>query len=721
MVYLIDKIKPQTYSSNSDLFNSVEFPSPDLEEFKGMYFYIVDARDISTYPYDETGEQAEKPESLQKTIHDITVRINTVSGNVEDKFVHKSGDILPLTTSLDIQLNNSSALKISTESADSNYPIIFNKSAKFTSGNVLNISNIVGLNSIQLLNSGNTPQILGFGNTLGFYKDSSNISTSSAGMILDLSDVNTQITAKLQNTSGTLAYLQDIETSLSNKITNNINDTDTSKVLNLEGLKTELNKKLNLSQITTNSGDAATAETELYDKSKTDSLLSAKLDDTQLVTEISDNLTDEQILSAKAVNDELKSIKNSASSTYVKKSGDTMTGQLVAPSLKTNDATDSYVYTHSIIGEGDNTNYYHRIDVKPVTEVSDTGPSYKNAIDFYEYSGNFNFYQNQSSGNSAATELFKITPEDISIKGETLTAKLDKKIDKANIVTEIADPYEDDKVPSEKAVYNYVDSNGGKLKNALSATVTVGGVAIGKTYVAGTPLETILRDILSPYVHFNLASYSASPNGGTYEKGNTQNVTKFTVGITAGSLGLAGITNIKIKNNSTGEYLVNQDYTAESPLTSSSVSFTLDTPEEISTNTSFNVQVTEQNNGEVSWNPNANFASFNFIYPHYHGSTTNGSIEESYTSMTGFTKHINTTGTFSWSFTTPTSGDSPVILVAPGRRITQILNSLQINVVSNFTTQSVKITGLDGTEQTYTAYIGARALLNNYTYKITIA
>lgn len=52
-----------------------------------------------------------------------------------------------------------------------------------------------------------------------------------------------------------------------------------------------------------------------------------------------------------------------------------------------------------------------------------------------------------------------------------------------------------------------------ELKSALTASVTVGGVAAGKSYGAGTELETILRDMLAPSLNPTLTNPSATMTG----------------------------------------------------------------------------------------------------------------------------------------------------------------------------------------------------------------
>ena len=72
----------------------------------------------------------------------------------------------------------------------------------------------------------------------------------------------------------------------------------------------------------------------------------------------------------------------------VSKSGDTMTGTLVAPIIQTGTASSNYFQSQKFRGEGNADTYYHAVDF---------GYSGHNSVDFYEYGGAFNFWKNTTS------------------------------------------------------------------------------------------------------------------------------------------------------------------------------------------------------------------------------------------------------------------------------------------------------------------------------------
>lgn len=108
-------------------------------------------------------------------------------------------------------------------------------------------------------------------------------------------------------------------------------------------------------------------------------------------------------------------------------------------------------------------------------------------------------------------------------------------------------------------IINSGGGGGGSLLDELIASVTVGGVASGKRYPAGTLLEQIFRDMLNPTAYPTLTNPSAtlSATGAKLlETGSTLNTT-FTLTLNRGS--------------------INPQYTAASPYRSGeATSYTLD-------------------------------------------------------------------------------------------------------------------------------------------------
>ena len=98
----------------------------------------------------------------------------------------------------------------------------------------------------------------------------------------------------------------------------------------------------------------------------------------------------------------------------VSKSGDTMTGTLVAPIIQTGTASSNYFQSQKFRGEGNASSYYHAVDF---------GYSGHNQVDFYEYGGTFNFWKNE---NSTATS---------DASNRVASLQLGKLVERANTLT----------------------------------------------------------------------------------------------------------------------------------------------------------------------------------------------------------------------------------------------------------------------------------------------
>lgn len=84
----------------------------------------------------------------------------------------------------------------------------------------------------------------------------------------------------------------------------------------------------------------------------------------------------------------------------------------------------------------------------------------------------------------------------------------------------------------------YAIAGGGSLTEALTASINVGGIKSGKSYTAGTSIETVLQDLLNPVLNPTLTAPSATISAtGTklLESGSTLNTT-ITVSFNRGSI-----------------------------------------------------------------------------------------------------------------------------------------------------------------------------------------
>ena len=110
---------------------------------------------------------------------------------------------------------------------------------------------------------------------------------------------------------------------------------------------------------------------------------------------------------ANSINPVQSKVVKSALDGKVDKSGDTMTGRLTVPEVA---ATDYFV-TPTMVGEGDKTKYYHRVDF---------GYAGHDHVDFHEYGGTWNFYQNQGGTEKSKILVGSIKPDGFhgNLKGQ---------------------------------------------------------------------------------------------------------------------------------------------------------------------------------------------------------------------------------------------------------------------------------------------------------------
>ena len=249
---------------------------------------------------------------------------------------------------------------------------------------------------------------------------------------------------------------------------------------------------------------------------------------------------------------------------------------------------------------------------------------------------------------------------------------------------------------AEKAQFNEntVYSNDMATVNAL------GGIAAGTTF-DNMPVSEVLTKLLYPYVAPTVSA-SSSPNGGTFEKGNNQKVTKITANVTKKSERITkveffdGNTSLGVKS---GAEVQN----------GGSIAITTDIA--VSANKNFKVTVTDAANKSY----NANTGSFNFVYPYYMGVCAEGAdINEAL--VKGLTKKVEAKGNKSNSFTCDYQRMVFAYPKAHGK-LKSIIDPNNFDVTGTFGVQEVSITGLDGTAQTYYVYVNSASTVSKFTMK----
>lgn len=218
---------------------------------------------------------------------------------------------------------------------------------------------------------------------------------------------------------------------------------------------------------------------------------------------------------------------------------------------------------------------------------------------------------------------------------------------------------------------NYAKKEETIYNNATPTTSALGGIPKGTTF-DNKPIKEILDDLLYPYVAFS-ASMSTSPNGGTYEKGTTQNVSTATVSITLGSKQITSIKVLDSSNNVLAE--------KTSGITTSN-SFTLN--KSVTSNTNFKAIVTDGTTSKT-----VTSGTFTFVSPYYYGAINDG-VTLTETLIKGLTKSVSSKGTKTFTIT---MNQQKAVVAYPASygNLTKILDENSFNVTDTFVKNTLTI------------------------------
>ena len=228
-----------------------------------------------------------------------------------------------------------------------------------------------------------------------------------------------------------------------------------------------------------------------------------------------------------------------------------------------------------------------------------------------------------------------------------------------------------------------------------------GGVAAG-TDLNGLTTHEILKKILYPYVEPTLGNATASPNGGTYEKGVTKTITSVSISVTKKS---EAITSVALYNGST----LIEEKTGDAVKNGGTITFSNVNVEVPTNGNQLTVKVTDAANKTYSKSTTA----MTFVYPYYMGSCAAGTtIDE--TLVESLTKKIESTGNKSNSFTV---SDGHMVFAYPKAHgvLKSILDPNNFETIGNYTQYTVSVTGLDGTAQAYYVYVSGATTVSGFT------
>lgn len=217
---------------------------------------------------------------------------------------------------------------------------------------------------------------------------------------------------------------------------------------------------------------------------------------------------------------------------------------------------------------------------------------------------------------------------------------------------------------SESAMVYDGGGNGAELQDDLTTAISVGGIASGVTYEAGTPLEDLWRDLLEPtlYPTFTAPSATITYSANTYYAvGGTVAAATATVGLSRGSISPAYGTSGKRAGAATG-YAV-QTTGADTEYSDSGSTSAFSVPA-LTRATKGTIVVTGTANyaaGEQPKDSKGNDYSsplpagsvsasktLTFIQPYYYGISNTSSISD----FAGLTENVTAKGQKTFSYTT---------------------------------------------------------------------
>lgn len=242
------------------------------------------------------------------------------------------------------------------------------------------------------------------------------------------------------------------------------------------------------------------------------------------------------------------------------------------------------------------------------------------------------------------------------------------------------------------------------FENGITTVNALGGIAAGQSLDGKTAVE-ILDMLLFPYVKQTVTNVKGSPNGGTYEKGNTQYITQVTCTVTKKS---KPITKIELLKGS--EVLAVKE--GDEVKNGGNFTFSGINVEVPSTSVVLTVKATDENGSVVS----ANTSGFTFVYPYYIGVCAEGAeINEALVEGLA-TKKVETKGEKSHKFTT----DYQCFVFAYPKAhgvLKSVLDPNNFEILGSFTRHEVNITGLDGTAQAYYVYVNGASTVSGFAVK----
>ena len=250
----------------------------------------------------------------------------------------------------------------------------------------------------------------------------------------------------------------------------------------------------------------------------------------------------------------------------------------------------------------------------------------------------------------------------------------------------------------------YVDEEDKFVTDILTVD-KFGGIAAGSD-LNGMTTHEVLKKLLYPYVDATVGNATATPNGGTYEKGATKTITQVSISITKKS---EPITSVALYNGS----ILIEEKTGDAVKNGGTITFTGLSVEVPTNGNQLTVKVTYPDANGNAKTVEKKTTALTFVYPYYMGSCAAGTaIDE--TLVESLTKKIEGKGNKSNSFTV---SDGHMVFAYPKAHgvLKSILDPNNFETIGNYARSEVSVTGLDGTAQAYYVYVSGATTVSGFT------
>ena len=263
-----------------------------------------------------------------------------------------------------------------------------------------------------------------------------------------------------------------------------------------------------------------------------------------------------------------------------------------------------------------------------------------------------------------------------------------------------ADQAEEDAVTTAKA---YVDEED-VFEIDMNTINGLGGIAAG-TNLNGLTTHEVLKKLLYPYVDASVGNATASPNGGTYEKGVTKTITQVSISITKKS---EPITSVALYNGST----LIEEKTGDAVKNGGTITFTGLSVEVPTDGNQLTVKVTYPDANGAAKTVSKNTTAMTFVYPYYIGTCAAGTAVDE-TLVESLSKKVESKGNKSNSFTV---SDGHMVFAYPKAHgvLKSILDPNNFETIGNYTCHTVSVTGLDETAQDYYVYVSGATTVSGF-------